>query len=160
MITEVTITVLPDDEKNKNLIEKLILKELAKKNVSAGKKHIPVFVKKSIDARHGQLKYHLRYKVFIDEEPGEVKTSALPEWKSADGKKTVIIVGSGPAGLFGALKLLEKGIKPVIVERGERTSDRKKSIAKISTQDLVDSDSNYCFGEGGCHGLSFLNVEF
>ena len=154
MITEVTITVLPDDEKNKNLIEKLILKELAKKNVSAGKKHIPVFVKKSIDARHGQLKYHLRYKVFIDEEPGEVKTSALPEWKSADGKKTVIIVGSGPAGLFGALKLLEKGIKPVIIERGERTSDRKKSIAKISTQDLVDSDSNYCFGEGGAGTFS------
>ena len=154
MITEVTITVLPDDEKNKNLIDKLILKELAKKNVSAGKKHIPVFVKKSIDARHGQLKYHLRYKVFIDEEPGEVKTSALPEWKSADGKKTVIIVGSGPAGLFGALKLLEKGIKPVIVERGERTSDRKKSIAKISTQDLVDSDSNYCFGEGGAGTFS------
>lgn len=154
MITEVTITVLPDDEKNKNLIEKLILKELAKKNVSAGKKHIPVFVKKSIDARHGQLKYHLRYKVFIDEEPGEVKTSALPEWKSADGKKSVIIVGSGPAGLFGALKLLEKGIKPVIVERGERTSDRKKSIAKISTQDLVDSDSNYCFGEGGAGTFS------
>lgn len=154
MITEVTITVLPDDEKNKNLIEKLILKELAKKNVSAGKKHIPVFVKKSIDARHGQLKYHLRYRVFIDEEPGELKTSALPEWKSADGKKTVIIVGSGPAGLFGALKLLEKGIKPVIVERGERTSDRKKSIAKISTQDLVDSDSNYCFGEGGAGTFS------
>lgn len=154
MITEVTITVLPDDEKNKNLIEKLILKELAKKNVSAGKKHIPVFVKKSIDARHGQLKYHLRYKVFIDEEPGEVKTSALPEWKNADGKKTVIIVGSGPAGLFGALKLLEKGIKPVIVERGERTSDRKKTIAKISTQDLVDSDSNYCFGEGGAGTFS------
>ena len=154
MITEVTITVLPDDEKNKNLIEKLILKELAKKNVSAGKKHIPVFVKKSIDARHGQLKYHLRYRVFIDEEPGEVKTSALPEWKSADGKKTVIIVGSGPAGLFGALKLQEKGIKPVIVERGERTSDRKKSIAKISTQDLVDSDSNYCFGEGGAGTFS------
>ena len=154
MITEVTITVLPDDEKNKNLIEKIILKELAKKNVSTGKKHIPVFVKKSIDARHGQLKYHLRYKVFIDEEPGEVKTSALPEWKSADGKKTVIIVGSGPAGLFGALKLLEKGIKPVIVERGERTSDRKKSIAKISTQDLVDSDSNYCFGEGGAGTFS------
>ncbi len=154
MITEVTITVLPDDEKNKNLIEKLILKELAKKNVSAGKKHIPVFVKKSIDARHGQLKYHLRYRVFIDEEPGEVKTSALPEWKSADGKKTVIIVGSGPAGLFGALKLLEKGIKPVIIERGERTSDRKKSIAKISTQDLVDSDSNYCFGEGGAGTFS------
>lgn len=154
MITEVMITVLHDDEKNKNLIEKLILKELAKKNVSAGKKHIPVFVKKSIDARHGQLKYHLRYKVFIDEEPGEVKTSALPEWKNADGKKTVIIVGSGPAGLFGALKLLEKGIKPVIVERGERTSDRKKSIAKISTQDLVDSDSNYCFGEGGAGTFS------
>ena len=154
MITEVTITVLPEDEKNKNLIEKLILKELAKKNVSAGKKHIPVFVKKSIDARHGQLKYHLRYKVFIDEEPGAVKTSALPEWKSADGKKTVIIVGSGPAGLFGALKLLEKGIKPVIVERGERTSDRKKSIAKISTQDLVDSDSNYCFGAGGAGTFS------
>ena len=111
-------------------------------------------MKETVSFHNYKLKYHLRYKVFIDEEPGEVKTSALPEWKSADGKKTVIIVGSGPAGLFGALKLLEKGIKPVIVERGERTSDRKKSIAKISTQDLVDSDSNYCFGEGGAGTFS------
>jgi len=162
MQTDITITVLPDDEGNKGLIKSLIIKELKKQKITDSKikQEInygninSVFVKKSIDARHGQLKLHLRYKVYIGEKPEDSASNTLPQWKPADGKKSVIIVGSGPAGLFGAFKLLEKGIKPVIIERGKETSLRKQDIAKISTKDLVNENSNYCFGEGGAGTFS------
>lgn len=155
MISEVTITIKPQDEKNQKLIQKAIFQELGKKNIKVDNNDFSfVFVKKSIDARHGQVKYHLRYKVFIGEKSTDIKTSELAEWKNATGNKSVIIVGAGPAGLFGALKLLEKGIKPIIVERGSVTSKRKQDIAKISTQNLVNDDSNYCFGEGGAGTFS------
>ena len=64
-------------------------------------------------------------------------------------KKEVIIVGAGPAGLFAALRLIELGIRPVIIERGRDVSSRKIDIAKISREQIVNPDSNYCFGEGG-----------
>lgn len=152
MIKELSITIKPEDEKNAGLHKSLIIKELKKEHINSSN-ITPVFVKKSIDARHGQLKLHLRYKVYIDEKPGDSE-NALPQWKKADGKKSVIIVGAGPAGLFGALKLLERGIKPVILERGAETSQRKKDIALISTKDNVNPDSNYCFGEGGAGTFS------
>lgn len=155
MQKELTITIQAEDEKNPSLINSLIFKELKKNGIKTSQKDdiTTVFVKKSVDARHGQLKLHLRYKVYINEKP-ESAEDLLPKWKKADGKKSVIIVGSGPAGLFGALKLLEYGIKPVIIERGKETSDRRKDIAKISTQDLVSKESNYCFGEGGAGTFS------
>ncbi|MBQ7752618.1 MAG: FAD-dependent oxidoreductase [Treponema sp.] len=159
MQTSITITLLPEEEGKESLINSKIaaqLKRTAGKDFAKfGGKFEAVFVKKSIDARHGQLKLHLRYNVFLGEKAkGLEDKDALPDWKKADGKKSVIIVGSGPAGLFGALKLLEKGIKPVILERGEKTSERKKDIAKISTKDSVNPDSNYCFGEGGAGTFS------
>lgn len=152
-MTQVTITILPEQEADKQLISKLIKNELHKKNSPSNYTSFDL-AKKSIDARHGQLKFHLRYSVFFGDENETAATGALPVWQKADGSKTVVIVGSGPAGLFGALKLLEKGIKPVIIERGEETSDRRKTIAKISTQDLVNAESNYCFGEGGAGTFS------
>ena len=171
MISEILITIKPEDEKNFLLHKKIILSEL-KKNVEKikskqeqseilnlkladfenGKIHLQ-FLKKSIDARHGKVKFHLRYIVFIGENPLENEKKSF-QWKNADGKKTVLIVGSGPAGLFGALKLLESGIKPVILERGAQTSQRKIDIAKISTQKTINEDSNYCFGEGGAGTFS------
>ena len=66
----------------------------------------------------------------------------------------MLIIGSGPAGLFGALKLLEYGIKPIVIERGSDAGERKKVIASISTKGIVDSDTNYCFGEGGAGTFS------
>lgn len=153
MVKEITVTVKPEEEKNSSFIKSLVLKELKKNGVSAGKEQTLVFVKKSVDARHGQLKLHLRFKVYIDEKP-DSNADAVPQWKHADGRKQVIIVGSGPAGLFGALKLLEYGIKPIIIERGAQTSQRKKDIALISTRDLVNENSNYCFGEGGAGTFS------
>ena len=162
MIKEITITVKTDDEKNNGLLKSLLIKEIKKQIPAQELSHIsnwqgnftPVFIKKSIDARHGQVKLHLRYKCFIGEKPDSENTTALPEWKKADGKKSVIIIGAGPAGLFGALKLLEKGIKPVIVERGTETVQRRKDIALISTQNFVNENSNYCFGEGGAGTFS------
>lgn len=158
MIKEITITVKPEEEKNLKLHKSLALKEIKKNGgIIPSGEVVLVFVKKSIDARHGQLKLHLRYKVYIGETPDEATQKGqnqLSEWKTASGNKSVIIIGAGPAGLFGALTLLEKGIKPVIIERGEMTPERKKDIALISTKGLVNSDSNYCFGEGGAGTFS------
>ena len=159
MQIQISITLLPEEEKKQDIINSKIKAELKKsvKKEELAKGFEAVFIKKSIDARHGQLKLHLRYKVFIGEKAGaEAADSAeqLPVWKKADGKKSVIIVGSGPAGLFGALTLLEHGVKPVIIERGSETSQRKQDIAKISTKGDVNPDSNYCFGEGGAGTFS------
>lgn len=159
MKTQVSITVKPEQEKDSALIERLITTQLKKQDYaffekySRAKTRQNVFIKKSIDARHGQVKLHLRYQVYVDEQPPSLE-QALPVWKKADGKKTVVIVGSGPAGLFTALKLLEYGIKPIILERGTDTIQRRKDIALISTQDKVNGESNYCFGEGGAGTFS------
>lgn len=166
MIKSLSVTVSPKDEKNESLIRSLLVKELKKNRISY-KKMAPVFEKKSIDARHGQVKLHLKFSVYLDDDvdkagngnitgSGTSSSAAfvLPEWKKADGKHSVLIVGAGPAGLFGALKLLEKGIKPVIIERGAETSQRKKDIALISRENIVNEDSNYCFGEGGAGTFS------
>lgn len=156
MITELTAIIKPEEEKNSFAINRVICEELAKKNIKARTQQVQFQVlKKSIDARHGRQKLVLRLKVFINESPDALKNiSKLPEWKKAEGNKNVIIIGSGPAGLFGALKLLESGIKPVIIERGKDTSSRKVDIASISTKNIVDENSNYCFGEGGAGTFS------
>ena len=159
MIKELTITINPEDESNNSLIQKKIFSELKSQKVILKNQNEKgfefVLQKKSVDARHGQIKIHLRYKVYIGESPKD-SVFKLPEWKNIDEKscKSVIIVGSGPAGLFGALKLLEYGIKPIIIERGPETSQRRKDIALISTKDFVNEDSNYCFGEGGAGTFS------
>ena len=145
----VTITVKPEQENNTKLIQKLVEKQLK----TQGSRKNFLLTKRSVDARHGQVKIHLRYEVYIDEEL-PCSSNALPEWKKADGKHTVVIIGAGPAGLFGALKLLESGIKPVIIERGPDTQQRRKDIALISTKDFVNPESNYCFGEGGAGTFS------
>lgn len=158
MIQELSITIKPEEENDKKIINNKIVQEL-KSRLSITQYNsktdsiYPVFIKKSIDARHGQLKIHLRYKVYINEAPKNSSSSA-PEWKKADPSKKVLIVGAGPAGLFGALRLLEAGITPIILERGCNTSQRRKDIALISTKDSVNADSNYCFGEGGAGTFS------
>ena len=154
MIKEITITINPEDEKNYNKLKALVFSELKKGGVTfTTEKTTLVFLKKSIDARHGRVKFHLKYRVYIDEKPAE-NEDGVPVWKKVSGTKTVIIIGSGPAGLFAALKLLETGIKPVIIERGTDTTSRRKDIALISTKNYVNANSNYCFGEGGAGTFS------
>jgi hypothetical protein len=105
-------------------------------------------IKRSVDARKKNIRINLTVEVFSE------KDSALPEitpFNPVDVslKQEVIIVGAGPAGLFAALRLIELGVRPVIIERGRDVSSRKKDIALISREQIVNPDSNYCFGEGG-----------
>ena len=160
MKTDISITVFSDEEKNPKIIESILKKELHRIGVEP-EKHViqKTLAKRSIDARHGKIKIHLKYSVSVDEEKSEIRTSALPEWKNTAGipsekLRTVVIVGSGPAGLFAALKLLEQGIRPVIIEQGEETFERRKSIAEIGTKGILNENSNYCFGEGGAGTFS------
>ncbi|WP_407426105.1 NAD(P)/FAD-dependent oxidoreductase [Treponema sp.] len=154
MNTEISITVKPNDEKNQTLINSEIERTLSKKGIKfQGEKLTSVFIKKSIDARHGQIKLLLKYKVYIAEEPnGDGET--LPVWKKASGSKTVVIIGSGPAGLYAAFRLLEDGIKPVLIERGSCTEERKGDITNLETDGKLNAQSNFCFGEGGAGTFS------
>ena len=104
-------------------------------------------LRRSIDARSKQVKILLKAEVFINESP---EISGLKyEWKPVDGKKEVLVIGAGPAGLFAALGLIERGIKPIILERGKMISERKKDVAQLYRTHQVNPDSNYCYGEGG-----------
>lgn len=152
MICDISITLKANEETNSKLINQLIKKELNKKNIYKNPSFCQ-FLKRSIDARHGQVKIHLKYKIYIDEMPSQNEEN-LPQWKEANPNNKVIIIGSGPAGLFGALKLLEKGYKPIIIEQGAPAFQRKKDIALISTKKIVNPYSNYCFGEGGAGTFS------
>ena len=166
MIKELVITINPEDEKNYRKINSLLINKLkSEKNTDGNtdsekqessdktRKTQFVFQKKSIDARHGKIKLHLKYTAYIGEEPPKAE-DGIPAWKKAENTKTVIIIGSGPAGLFAALRLLENGIKPIIIERGTDTTSRRRDIALISTKDFVNPNSNYCFGEGGAGTFS------
>ena len=158
MNKNITVTVNPEDEGNQALIKNLAVAELARLGVSARESDITelVFRKKSIDARRGRVKIHLMFEAWIGESPSVIGPEAAfaPAWKKADTSRRVVVVGSGPAGLFAALRLLESGVTPIVVERGVPASDRKRDIADISREGKINPDSNYCFGEGGAGTFS------
>lgn len=105
-------------------------------------------VKKSVDARRHKILVSFTVDVCLSGEPSTpLFHPFIP--KDVSREKEVIIIGSGPAGLFAALRLIELGLKPLIIERGRDVSSRKKDIALINRQHIVNPDSNYCFGEGG-----------
>jgi uncharacterized FAD-dependent dehydrogenase len=108
--------------------------------------------RKSVDARQRNIRINLGVEVYIDEDP--VEQVIQFKYDLVGHQPPVIIVGSGPAGLFAALRLIELGFKPLIFERGKKVSDRKLDIAKIHREHLVDPDSNYGFGEGGAGTFS------
>lgn len=110
-------------------------------------------IKRSIDARRKNVKVNLRLGVWIDELPVQEEFS-LSNYKDVSDKSSVIIVGAGPAGLFAALELIEEGIKPVIVERGKSVEDRKVDLKELYRTGVVDSESNFSFGEGGAGTFS------
>ena len=108
-------------------------------------------VRRSIDARQDVL---YRYRIEAFREGEEVSEYTLPEYKDVHDAPEVGIIGAGPAGMFAALKLLQLGLKPVILERGKDVHRRKVDMATLSTTGVVDPDSNYCFGEGGAGAFS------
>ena len=110
-------------------------------------------LKRSIDARQRQIYVNLKVRVYVNEQPHDdefVRT----EYPNVEGRPQVIVVGAGPGGLFAALRLIELGLRPIVLERGKNVHDRKKDLANITKTQKVDSESNYCFGEGGAGAYS------
>ncbi len=112
-------------------------------------------LKRSIDARQRQVMINLTLRVHIDNVDTEAIKPVVIEYKTlSEEAPTAIVVGAGPAGLFAALRLIEEGVKPIVLERGKDVDARRKDMAKISRDGVVDPDSNYCFGEGGAGAFS------
>jgi uncharacterized FAD-dependent dehydrogenase len=145
MIFERNIQVLPEIAANQLLLQEWVSNHegISEEAIT----HIEI-LKRSIDARQRQVKINLRIQVFVNE-PFEPVSFKFPNYLDVSKARSTIIIGAGPAGLFAALKLIEKGIKPIILERGKDIKARRRDLAAINKEHIVDEDSNYCFGEGG-----------
>jgi len=111
-------------------------------------------LKRSIDARQRQVVVNLKVRVYIDEPMTDDYLVPPIDYKPVDGKRQAIVVGMGPGGLFAALRLIELGIKPIVIERGKEVMERRIDASRIQREGIVDPDSNYCFGEGGAGAYS------
>jgi uncharacterized FAD-dependent dehydrogenase len=140
----VDIRLLPEEAFNEEIIASITAQTVG----IFAYKHLQFkVVKRSIDARKRQVYYNLR--VSISEHAETTLKNSFPSYKNVEKQPAVTIIGSGPAGLFAALKLIELGIKPVLFERGKDVRERRRDLAAINKQHLVNPESNYCFGEGG-----------
>ena len=150
MIEEYQIRVLPEVAYN----EQNIISYLAKdKGFDARTiSHVRV-LRRSIDARQRTIYVNLKVRAYINELPQDDEY-VHTEYPNVEGKPQVIVVGEGPGGLFAALRLIELGLRPIILERGKDVRERKKDMALITKTQKVDPESNYCFGEGGAGAYS------
>ncbi len=110
-------------------------------------------LRRSIDARQRQIFVNLTVRVWVDEPMAE-EAFQRTDYPNVEGRPQVIVVGAGPGGLFAALRLIELGLRPIVVERGKDVHERKKDLARISREHTVDPESNYSFGEGGAGAYS------
>ncbi len=144
MIHSVTLQVSPEDDADEQRLKNAVAAHLAvsPETIVAVKKR-----KRSIDARSRTVKIHLQAEVYIDETPAQ--SDYRIQTKDVSSSRSVLIAGAGPAGLFAALRLIEAGLKPIILERGKDVKARRRDLAAINREHIVNPDSNYCFGEGG-----------
>ncbi|WP_321479112.1 FAD-dependent protein [uncultured Bacteroides sp.] len=150
MIQEYQLRILPEQAANEQVLRQYIAREkgLDIRQITATR-----ILKRSIDARQRTVMMNLGVRVYINEVPTEEEYTHTT-YNNVENKPQVIVVGAGPGGLFAALKLIELGFKPIVVERGKNVRERKKDIALISREHLVNPESNYSFGEGGAGAFS------
>ena len=110
-------------------------------------------LRRSIDARQRTIFVNLKVRVFINEQPANDEY-VCTDYPDVSERPQVIVVGAGPGGLFAALRLIELGLRPIVLERGKNVHERKKDLAQIAKTQQVDAESNYCFGEGGAGAYS------
>jgi len=150
MIQEYQIRILPEQAASEQSIKKYLAydKGMDVRTITAVR-----VLKKSIDARQRTIFVNLKVRCYINEQPQDDEY-VHTEYQNVEGKPQAVVVGAGPGGLFAALRLIELGIRPIVVERGKNVHDRRKDIAKISREHLVNPESNYSFGEGGAGAFS------
>ncbi len=149
MRTELNISLSPKQASDEFFYKPVVAEKL---RVDESRIRLINVRRKSIDARQRNIRINMAVEVFIDELP-EQQTIEF-HYQMVDQKPPVAIVGAGPAGLFAALRLIELGFKPLVFERGKNVSERKRDIARIHREHIVDPDSNYGFGEGGAGTFS------
>ena len=150
MIQEFQIRVLPEQAANEQSLKQFIGHD---KGLDIRTIHALRILKRSIDARQRTIYVNLKVRLYINEMPQDEEFTRTI-YNKVDGKPQVIVVGAGPGGLFAALRLIELGLRPVVVERGKNVRDRKIDIARISREHKVAPESKYSFGEGGAGAYS------
>lgn len=145
MIHEYQLRILPEQAASEQSLKQYISRE---KGLDVRTINAIRILKRSIDARQRTIYINLTIRVFVNETPSEDEFERT-DYPNVEGRPAVIVVGAGPGGLFAALKLIELGLRPIVVERGKNVRERKEDLARISREHKVDAESNYSFGEGG-----------
>lgn len=150
MIHEYQLRILPEQAASEQSLKQYISRE---KGLDVRTINAIRILKRSIDARQRTIYVNLTIRVFVNETPSEEEFERT-DYPNVEGHPAVIVVGAGPGGLFAALKLIELGLRPIVIERGKNVRERKEDLARISREHKVDAESNYSFGEGGAGAYS------
>ena len=150
MAKDIILELTPENAANSQLLLKAVANKLGMGVKDVG--HYTI-TRRSIDSRHGKVRVNLGIRVFDRDEP---IADGKPQFTYGDVSKSppVAVIGAGPAGLFAALRLIEHGYKPIVVERGKEVSARKRDVALLNREHKLNPDSNYAFGEGGAGTFS------
>ena len=151
MLKELSLRVSPETAYEPEKLSSRVAKEL---NVDRNRVKRVDIMKRSIDARQRQVVINLVVRAHIDKIDEQVTDFEPIIYRDVKERRQVIVVGAGPAGLFAALQLIERGFRPIVLERGKDVDSRRKDMALISREQKVNPESNYCFGEGGAGAYS------
>lgn len=150
MIQELQLRLLPEEAASEQTLMRVAARETG---TAAHRIQAVRVLKRSVDARQRTIFVNVKLRVFIDEQPEGPEYEPVT-YRDVSAARPVVVVGAGPGGLFAALRLIELGLRPIVVERGKNVRERKKDIALISREHRVNGESNYSFGEGGAGAYS------